>query len=601
MKKKFSTQTSLLLHFVRGAKRYFFLSILFSFVVTIFSLINPRIIGYTVDAVLDKQVDKLPGYVKSWIDQIGGIEYLQQNLWIIALTIILVSLIGTVIRYFSIIYNNKGSEVLVRTMRHDLYTHILSLPYAWHGVNHTGDIIQRATSDVDTIRNFLTQQLLALFRIVIFVFSITFFMIQASWQLTIVALVFSPLIIWLGTRFSARFRKDFTVVDEEEGVLSSIVQENLTGVRVVRAFGRETYERDRFEAQNSKYTKLWVDLIHETSKFWASMDALSITQKLTVLTLGAYFTVLGYMTPGSYIAFVAYNAMLEWPIRSLGRVISNMSKAGVSIDRLAYIMNSESEVDVSHPVEPDMNQDIHFKNVSFRYGEEHPWVLKDINLDIKAGSTVGILGATGSGKSTLVSLLNRLYSLEKGNGQVLIGDTNVNQIKASWLRKNIGMVLQEPFLFSRSLKENIRIAKQGANQAEVETAAKMASLEEAIHRFSQGYETYVGERGVTLSGGQKQRTAIAQMLIRKAPIMVFDDSLSAVDAETDAKIRQAIEENSKESTVFLITHRISTLMKADQIIVLDKGKIVQKGTHEELLAQEGVYRHIYDLQSRQAD
>ncbi|QRG86558.1 ABC transporter ATP-binding protein [Bulleidia sp. zg-1006] len=601
MKKKFSSKTSLLLHFVRGAKRYFFASIIFSFLVAVLQLINPRIIGYTVDAILDQQETKLPPFLHELVNKFGGVLYLQKNLWMIALAIIGVALLSMVLRYLSEINNQKGSETLVRNMRHDLYNHILSLPYAWHGTNHTGDIIQRATSDVDTIRNFLTQQLLALVRTLIFVCTVSFFMVQENWQLTIIAFAFSPLIVWLGIRFSQRFSKQFEKADEEEGVLSSIVQENLTGIRVVRAFGREVYEKERFDKQNKYYTGLWIGILRELSVFWARMDTVSILQKLTIITVGAYFTVLGWMSAGSYIAFVAYNVMLEWPIRSLGRVISNMSKAGVSIDRLAYIMNSEEEKDVPEAKEVAMNQDIHFRHVSFRYGKDLPWVLKDINLDIKAGTTIGILGATGSGKSSLMYLLNRLYTLEEGQGSILIGDTNVNEIQARWLRKNIGMVLQEPYLFSRSLKENIRIAKQEAGQVEVEAVARTAALEEAINHFSKGYETYVGERGVTLSGGQKQRTAIAQMLIRETPIMVFDDSLSAVDAETDAKIRQAIHDGSKKSTVILITHRISTLMKADQIVIFDKGRIVQRGTHEELLAQEGTYRHIYELQSRQTE
>lgn len=601
MKKKFSSKTSLLLHFVRGAKRYFILSIVFSFFVTALQLINPKIIGYTVDAILDQNESKLPAFIKGIIGKFGGISYLQRNLFLVSLLMVLIAVLAMIFRYLSQINNQKGSETLVCTMRHDLYNHILSLPYAWHGMNHTGDIIQRATSDVDTICNFLTQQLLALVRILIFVCTISFFMVQENGVLTLIAFAFSPLIIGLGVKFSQNFQTQFKKADEEEGVLSSIVQENLTGVRVVRAFGREIYEKERFEKQNTFYTGLWIGIIREISKFWASMDLLALFQKLTVMTVGAYFVVQGWMSAGSYIAFVAYNIMLEWPIRSLGRVISNMSKAGVSIERLAYIMNSEEEQDEPDAKEVDMKQDIHFHHVSFRYGKELPWVLENIYLDIKAGTTVGILGATGSGKSTLMYLLNRLYTLEDGKGSIKIGEVDVKQIQAHWLRKNIGMVLQEPYLFSRSLKENIRIAKQEADQSEVETAARMAALEEAIYHFSQGYETHVGERGVTLSGGQKQRTAIAQMLIRKAPIMVFDDSLSAVDAETDDKIRKAIYENLKDSTIILITHRISTLMKADQIVVLDKGKIIQKGTHEELLKQEGMYRHIYDLQSRQAE
>jgi ATP-binding cassette subfamily B protein len=291
--------------------------------------------------------------------------------------------------------------------------------------------------------------------------------------------------------------------------------------------------------------------------------------------------------------------MLMWPIRNLGRVISNLSKAGISIDRLRYIMNSEIEQDLPQAKTPDMSKDIVFDNVSYQYDNGPSEILDHVSFTVKAGSTVGILGGTGSGKSTLMYLLDRLYDLK--DGTISIGGVDIREMKAEWVRQNVGMVLQEPYLFSRSLGENIKIAEPEADIEEIQHAAKIASLDHAVEHFKEGYETFVGERGVTLSGGQKQRAAIAQMLIRKPPIMVFDDSLSAVDAETDAKIRASLKENTGGSTVILIAHRITTLMNADQIIVMDQGKITETGTHEELIAKNGIYKEIYDLQSRNAE
>jgi ATP-binding cassette subfamily B protein len=291
--------------------------------------------------------------------------------------------------------------------------------------------------------------------------------------------------------------------------------------------------------------------------------------------------------------------MVIWPIRQLGRVLSQMSKAGVSIERVKYIMNSELESDRVGAGEPDMKQDICFNHVSFSFGDNQ--ILDDVSFRVPAGTTLGVLGSTGSGKSTLINLLIRMYELGEGDGSITIGGVDIRDIKASWLRKNIGIVLQEPYLFSRTLRENIGIGVDHANMDTIREAARIASLLHTIEDFTKGFDTEVGERGVTLSGGQKQRTAIAQMIVGDTPVMVFDDSLSAVDAETDARIRDALRERNAETTTILVAHRITTLMNADQIIGMDRGRILESGTHEELLALGGVYRKIYDIQTEGGD
>jgi ATP-binding cassette subfamily B protein len=595
--KRFKSNTDLVLYFLRGNKRYFFLSIIFSVLVTFFDLVNPKIIQYTVDfCIADAESDSVPVYLKRIMDGLGGRDFLRGHLYYIALVVAVVAFLTATFRYLFRLCNAQGAEKLIQRMRDKLFEHIMHLPFTWHGENHTGDIIQRCTSDVDTIKMFISEQMLSLFRIAIRIIVAMYFMIGISIPMSIVSAVFIPIIVVYSGFFHKRIRTEFERADSEEGRLSATAQENLTGVRVVRAFGREKYEKDRFVKQNAEYTQLWINLMRTLAAFWSSNDLISGLQVMLITVLGAVYCVQGTITVGEYIAFVSYNSMLVWPVRALGRIISDMSKAGVSIERIAYIMNSETEQDKEEATTPSLKQDITFDHVSYAYENGGGDVLKDVSFTIKAGSTFGILGGTGSGKSTLMYLMDRLYGLKDGCGRILVGDTDITDIKASWLRQNIGFVLQEPFLFSRTLSENIGITQKKTDFAEIRAAARIAALDETIEDFSKGYETYVGERGVTLSGGQKQRTAIAQMLVSKPPVMVFDDSLSAVDTQTDARIRHALSENTSDSTVVLISHRIMTLMNADNIIVLDHGRIAEQGTHEQLLEKGGIYKKIYDIQ-----
>ena len=589
------TRTRLALQFLKGSKRFFVLGILLASINSIIELVIPRVISFTVDSVIGTKDPDLPKWILSWLNSIGGAEYLRRQLWIVAVIVVSLAVCAALCSFSQRVSNATGAETLVKRMRDMIFRHIEHLPFAWHMKNQTGDIIQRCTSDVDTVKRFLAEQLPSLFRVALLLIMGMIFMIRINLTLSLVAIFTLPIVSLYSAVFHKKIGAQFQKVDENEGVLSTICQENLTGVRVVRAFGREKYECERFGKQNNIFTDLNIRLTKLMSAFWCVGDLITGMQRMLIIVLGSYICVKGRMTAGEFIAFISYNTILTWPIRMLGRMVSEMSKAGISFDRILYIMRSPMEQDKPDALEPDMNKDISFEHVSFQYLPDVP-VVKDVSFTIPAGSVFGILGNTGSGKSTIMYLLDRLYELPPEQGRITIGGVDVADMKASWVRKNIGIVLQEPFLFSRTIAENISIGRNKLDMRDVRKASATACLDEAIENFTQGYDTFVGERGVTMSGGQKQRTAIARMLMQNAPILVFDDSLSAVDAETDAKIRHALKENMHGATMILISHRITTLMQADRILVLDNGQVAELGTHQELMENNGIYRRVYDIQ-----
>ena len=594
MKNEKKAKLKLLWDFLRGSKRYFLLAILSAAVTALADMLNPQIIRAAVDNAIGGKEADFPGFVMELVEKLGGFSYLGQNLWIMALAVIVVAAFQVVSQFTFRVSNTTAAETLVKTMRDRLFGHIQHLPFSWHMKNRTGDIIQRCTSDIDTMKNFLSEQLTSIFRIVIMLVLSISFMLTMHIELTLLALIPMPAVILYSMYFHRSIHKGWEECDENEGKLSAMAQENLTGVRVVRAFGLERSEIDKFQKQNNYYTSLWVKMAHTLSRFWCSSDLLSGIQIMLVVIFGAVFCIQGTLLEGEYIAFISYNAMLVWPIRQLGRMISELSKAGVSIDRVFYIMNSPVEQEDETAVCAPMDGDIVFENVSFNY-ENSPEILHNISFTMKAGTTLGILGGTGSGKSTMMLLLDKLYPLE--NGRITIGGRDIRTIQTAHLRRNIGMVLQEPFLFSRTIQENIGITAPDASLDAIREAARSAALDETVMNFAQGYSTMVGERGVTLSGGQKQRAAIARMLARQVPIMIFDDSLSAVDTQTDARIRQAISQRFGKASIILISHRITTLSAADQIIVLDRGRIAEIGNHETLRSAGGIYQKIYETQS----
>lgn len=570
--------------FFKGAKKYFAVAVIASFITTVFNSLTPQIFRFTIDSVLDG--DKYP--------------YLSEHLWVIAGVLVGVAMLSGVSMFFSRFFTARAGENFAENMRNALYAHVQRLPSAWHDKNQTGDIIQRCTSDVEVIRNFVVTQLLEVFRTV-FLIGVSFAMMWSmNRKLSGIVLLFVPVIVAYSAIFYRLIARRFTDADEAEGELSTVVQENATGVRVVRAFGREQYEMERFRKKNDAFAKLWIRLGTLSGLYWGIGDLITGLQVITVIVVGALEAVNGYISVGEFIAFASYNTALVWPVRGLGRILSDMSKAGVSFERVDYIIKAEEESYGQQEEEKLSHFDISFSNVTFGY-EEGQNVLSDVSFHIPQGKVFGILGGTGSGKSTVTQLLARFYELKEGEGKISLGGQDIRRIPLEILRKNVAMVLQEPFLYSRTIKENIAASNPDATFEEIRSAAKIACVDDAIMSFPDGYDTLVGERGVTLSGGQRQRVAIARMLLQKAPVLIFDDSLSAVDAETDSLIRKALSTHMKGSTVILISHRITTLMAADEIMVLKQGRAEEMGTHSELIAQNGIYRKIYEIQMSHDD
>lgn len=577
------TRTRLILTFARGARGYFFIVLLASLASTCLNVLIPRIFSFTIDFVLG----------------VDGIRFFKEHLWVLAFGVIAIALLNGFSVFFYRTYTAKAGETFAKNMRDLLFSHVQRLPMKWHSKNQTGDIIQRCTADVEVIRNFVVTQVLEVFRTVFLVVISLTMMFSMNFRLTLTALVFIPVIVAYSGVFFHLISRNFTAADEAEGELSTVVQENATGVRVIRAFGREKFEIDQFDQKNHIYANLWIRLGTLSGLYWGIGDLITGFQIICIIVLGAVQAVSGEITAGEFVAFASYNTTLAWPVRGLGRILSEMSKAGVSFDRVNYILASAEEEMSEEGQVPD-SLDIAFHGVTFAY-ENGQNVLEDICFHIEEGTTCGILGGTGSGKSSLIHLLDRLYELEEGQGEITIGGIRIQDIPKKWLREHIGMVLQEPFLFSRTIRENIAAAHPSASMEEIREAAKIACVDDAIMSFPDGYHTIVGERGVTLSGGQRQRIAIARMLLTKSPIMIFDDSLSAVDTETDAKIRHALKERMEHATVILISHRITTLMEADKIIVLNHGRIEEIASHGELIQHDGIYRKIYDIQMNQDD
>ena len=579
---------------VADNKWYFLGAALCTFLSVAADYMTPLLLAETLDHYLSGQPSQLPGWINAWVERLGGPAFMASHLWIVGLMLVGLSLMGGAFNFAKGRWQSIAGENVARSLRQRLYDHIQRMPFSYHVKAETGDLLQRCTSDVDTVRKFLVNQLMAILSAVLMIALALVVLFSRNARLAAYSMVMVPGLFLFAYLFFKWVVRAFRDSDEAEGAMSAVLQENLTGVRVVRAFGRQRFESEKFDRKSLDFRQKTYKLCKLLNVYWAASDGMSMLQTGLTLVMCVVFAARGEITVGTLVVFTGFIGKLLWPIRQLGRILSDAGKSFVSIERIDEILRQPVEPPEPGALKPPLTGDIVFDRVTFGYDGKRD-VLKDMSFTVPAGKTVAILGATGSGKSSVVHLLQRLFKPQRG--KITISGVDIQDIDRAYLRAHVGLVLQEPFLYSKTLRENVGIARREPAMEEIERAARDAAALRFILDSENGWDTLVGERGVTLSGGQKQRVAIARTLMKENDILIFDDSLSAVDTETDAAIRRALKERGRNTTTIIISHRIVTLSQADWILVLEDGRVTQQGTHRQLIAQPGLYSRIFSIQT----
>ncbi|QEN04720.1 ABC transporter ATP-binding protein [Thiospirochaeta perfilievii] len=582
----------LLFSFLKGSIGIYTLAIILCLMSVGISLLVPLIVRVVIDSVIGSEPFSESGFIAYLFRNRTGV-LLKDILTFSFLGVAFVA-ISSIMEFIYIALIAIASQRAGKKMKDRMYKHIQRLDYEYHAKAEIGDLIQRCTTDIENSMLFLSEHFINILR-VIFIMGITIsLMLSLNVTMSFISMALVPFIFLYSVNFFKKAQKVFEEQEKTDAILSSVLQENLTGVRVVKAFARQEYEIDKFEIANRNLRERTMDIIKAMSQFWSASDGLSMLQIGVVLGVGSYFVVSGMFGIGMIIAFFTYVERIMWPVKQLGRLLAESGKTSVSLKRLQEILDTNPEVLDDSNYKPQLQGKIEFRNVSFTYpnGTE---VLNNVSFVVEKGQSAAIIGPTGSGKTTLVHLLHRLY--DNYTGTILVDDMDIRTISKRHLRENLSLILQEPFLFNKSVKDNISYAKEESNDDEIFNATETACIHNSINEFDKGYETLVGEGGVTLSGGQKQRIAIARTLICNNPVVIFDDSLSAVDTETDKVIRTNLKDGDVRPTSIIISHRVSTVRDADKIIVLERGVVTADGTHNEIKDQDNLYRRILNIQS----
>lgn len=583
--------------FGRYIKKYWFMFIITVLLVVGLNYIRsiiPKLTSAFVAIIENKPINEseIPSFLLFFYNNASGItSFLLTN----AILIVCIAFVREIINIIVDVNIYKLSEIVGCKAQIEYFNKVQDLPYSFLNHAETGDLIQRSTQDINRFKRFITGSLLELFNSLCKVIVYGISMVLINPEFTLYVFIMLPIYFLSSYFYFKKQSNDFVAMEEKEGKMTNVLQENLTGIRVVKAFANEKYEINKFNNSLNEYTSVWKRTTKRMSSFWGISDILTYTQLLLVFVLSIFFIINKGMYFDEVVVMFLYTEQIVWPCRNLGRQLAEFGKTSICAGRILEVIEKEDEYKKDENETFEIKGDIEFKDVSFKFDDATIPTLTNINLKINKGETVAIIGKTGSGKSTFVNMLNRL--LDPTSGQILLDGNDITKMDKKHVRKHVGIILQEPFLYSRTIGQNINITLPYDDAKKAKELACIASVDNDIESFDLKYETMVGERGVTLSGGQKQRISIARMLADKREILVFDDSLSAVDTETDLKIRNALKQKEGKATMIIITHRITTAKDADKIVVFEDGRISHIGKHEELIKQDGLYKTIWEIQN----
>ena len=574
----------------------YFLSMISTIFIQIFSGLTPIVIMITVDSIIGDKEYKYDILEKA-VNLIGGRDFLRSHIYILAFVIVILTGISCIFIFLRNYYSNVACENLIYNLKEKMYNKFLNIDIRCLNDYSTGDLIQRSSSDIETVRKLFSTQLVNAFGSIATIILVIVVMSLINFKLAMISISLCIVISFLSYVFYGKIGKIFKETDEAESQLMVFIKEALFNIRVIKAFNREDYILKLFREKNEEFNITQNKFMRTFAKFRAVNDFLTFLQLAIILVVGGYETISGRMNFGDLIAFVIYINMIIWPIRQMGQLLSDMAKASVSISRIYEVLDLPEE-DYEYGIrDVSFSEKIEFKNVSLVINDNT--VLDNISFVINAGESLGIIGSTGSGKSMIVYLLLGLF--EATSGEILIDGINIKEINKRYIREKISAIMQDSELFNMSILENVKITNDNIDDKSIFNATEVSSIHDEILNFSSKYETVVIDNGGNLSGGQKQRISIARGLLKPFEVLILDDSLSAVDMNTDLKINNALKSMDKKFTSIFISHRISTITNCDNIIVMDGGKIVESGKHNDLIMKNGIYSKINEIQSKEYD